>query len=340
MDLFSDAVRPSGSAVSLNTDILDNTAYVFNGDHNANNWVQVSDATKLSFFEHVDNQAFTISFWIRVTVGSSSSYIFSFEDGNRRYLTLYDRAGIRATFHYFRDTIGDLEVGEDAGYSTHVALSFYYDPNVFPLGLRDNEWHFIAISIDFPSIAMTIDGYVIRPTQGNYRNEQNAGTDLENDGTIYDMPARILVKDQVTLDEITGYIGGSDGRGIIYAFDGAMRQFLLTEYMETEQYNCLGSCAVTIFSDDSVSGFNTFYNPAKRSFEFSSSADPSEPVGDTEYTQFMGTLIFSDNGFLPPEEEGESWRVSVQVRGQIISYGIPSKFMRVPMQFLLYSKNI
>ena len=313
-DLFSDAVLPSASAATLDTSILDNTAYVFNGAHIDENWVQVSDETKESFFAHVDNQPFTISLWIRLSLGSSSSYILSFEDGSRRYFTLYESSRTRATLYYFRDTIGDLEVGEDLGYETRVALSFFYDTTVFPLGLRDNEWHFIALSVDFPSITLTVDGYVLRPTQGNYLDELDNRVNLNNDGSTYNMPARILVKDQATLDSLNGYIGGSEGRGTSYAFYGAMRQLLLTEYLETEAYNCLGSCAVTIFSDESVNGFNTFYNPAKRSFEFSSSAAPDVPVGDVEYTEYMGTLIFSDNGFLPPEEEGELWRVSVQVR--------------------------
>jgi hypothetical protein len=127
------------------------------------------------------------------------------------------------------------------------------------------------------------------------------------------MPAPIIVKSQAQIDVLRGYIGGSSGRGEDFALHGAMRQLILTEPLSTNSYNCLGSCDVGIFSDSSVSGFTTFYNPAKRLFEFRSSTDPDEPPGDREYTEFMGTLVFSDSGFLPPEEQDESWRVSVQV---------------------------
>ena len=319
-DLFSDAVLPPASGASLVQDVLESTAYLFSGSHTDENWVQVSDQTMADFFNHVDNQAFTLSFWIMLDQTSRASYIFSFETGSDRYFSLYERSRTRANFYYFRDTIGNLEQEDDLGYESQVALSFFYDPSIFPDGLRDNEWHFIALSVDFPSISLTVDGYTLRPTQGNYYDSTDTQVLQENNGTIYDMPAPILVKNQAVIDSLTGYIGGSSGRGVNYALDGAIRQLILTNILETDAYNCLGSCNVDIFPDDSVNNFTTFYNPAKRSFEFSSSADPNVPVGDTAYTAFMGTLIFSDNGFLPPEEEGESWRVSVQVRGYFFYY--------------------
>ena len=312
-DLFADAVVPSASAATLEQSVLENTAYSFTGGAFDQNWIEVSDQTKEDFFNHVDNQPFTISFWIIVDATSASSYIFSFETGNMRYFSLYESSRTRAILYYFRDTLDNLEQFEDTGYNTQVALSFFY-PSVFPDGLRDNGWHFIALSVDYPSISLTVDGYVIRSTQGNYFDSTDTRVNLANDGTLYNMPAPILVKDQAMIDSLTGYIGGSSGRGTRYAFDGSMRQLILTDPLSTDAYNCLGSCDVTIYPDNSISGFNTFYNPAQRSFEFSSSAASSVSVGDTEYTQFMGTLIFSDNGFLPPEEQGESWRVSVQVR--------------------------
>ena len=311
-DLFSDAVVPSASTASIVQEVLENTAYSFTGAHTDDNWIQVSDQTKTSFFNHVDNQAFTLSFWIMLDPTSRSSYILSFENNGDRYFSLFDNSKGRAVIYYYRDTLGSLEQGDDGGYETQVALSFYYDSNILPDGLRDNEWHFIALSVNIPTISLTVDGYVLRPTQGNYYDSTNMQILLDRDGTIYDMPAPILVKNQAVIDSLTGYIGGS-ARGSSFALDGAMRQLILTNPFTTDAYSCLGSCGVNIFPDDSVGGFTTFYDPAKRVFEFSSSADPAVPIGDAEYTEFMGTLVFSDNGFLLPEEQGESWRISVQV---------------------------
>ena len=311
-NLFTDAVIPSSSEPTLETSVVDNIAYVFSGAHVSENWVLVSDEAKGNFFEHVDNQAFTVSWWILLDSDSNAAYIFSFELGRSRYFSLYDSSRSRATFYYFRDALPNFEQNEDQGYQSQVALSFYYDPEVFPDGLRDSKWHFIALSVDFPNITLTVDGYVYRPTQGNYLNEEKNRELLDRDGSTYNMPAEILRKSDSVISNINGYIGGS-ARGTTFGLEGSIRQLVLTNYLETDEYNCLGSCNVYIYSDNSVSGFNTFFNPTKRSFEFSSSAEPSEPVGDTEYTEFMSTLIFSDNGFLPPEEEDELWKVSVQV---------------------------
>ena len=315
-NLFSGAILLSGSEATLITSIVDDIAYMFNGEHVSENWVLVSNEAKANFFEHVDNQAFTISCWIRVDSGSNAAYIFSFQGGSNgrdRYFSLYESSKARATFYYFRAPLDESEIGETINDRRQVALSFYYDSNVFPDGLRDNNWHFIALSVNFPTITLTIDGYVYRPTRGNYYNAEDVKVDLLQDGTFYNMPAEILQKSESTINNLNGYIGGSS-RGTSYALEGAIRQLILTDYLETSAYNCLGSCDVTIFLDNSVGGFNTFYNPAKRSFEFSSSAEQSEAVGDAEYTEFMSTLIFSDNGYLPPEEEEEAWKVSVQVR--------------------------
>ena len=317
-DLFSNATSTSDGP-SLDSSITDGIAYTFNGANNVdNNWVLVSNNAKTNILQMIgsSDQKFTVSCWINIASNSATAYIFSFERGSERYFSLYERSQTRANLFYFRDRIAEPE---DSGYTSQVALSFYYDTDIFPDGLRDRKWHFLALTIDYPEITLTIDGYVHRPTQGNYYDVSNTKILLDRltNGSTYDMPAEIInvaEADFVGFDDINGYIGGSSrGNTRTYSLDGTIRQLLLTSQLDTEAYNCLGSCNVTIYSDGSVSGFNTFYNPARRSFEFSSSADPSEPIGDTEYTEFMGTLIFSDNGFLPSEEEEESWRVSVQV---------------------------
>ena len=315
-NLLSNADIPSNSAATLDTSVMDNIAYTFNGAHTSENWVLVSDEAKTNFFELVDNQDFTVTCWLRVDSESRAAYIFSFQTGNGRYFSLYEVSKQRAIFYYFRDRIAEPE---DSGYETQVALSFYYDTDIFPDGLRDDEWHFIALSVDYPSITLTIDGYNLRPTQGNYYSVSNQQILLGQltDGTYYEMPAEILRKTEAQIDNINGYIGGSS-RGNSYSLDGAIRQLILTDYLDTDAYSCLGACDVTIYSDGSVSDFSTFFNPAKRSFEFSTSAEPNEPIGDAEYTEYMGTLLFSDNGFLQPEQQEESWMVSVQVRNYYV----------------------
>lgn len=297
-DLFSGATSvPGGPTLVSNVD----GAYSFNGRNDLDdNWLLVSDSVKSTLLDQTDD--FSISFWLNVASGSSSAYIFSFEMGNNRYFSLYERARVRSTFYYFRDRL----TAQDDGYDTQVALSFYYDSSVFPEGIRDSKWHFIVLTVNFPTVTLTVDGYVHYPTRGNYRDTFENTVDLNLNGSIYEMPAPILTKTTAQIDAINGYIGGSS-RGRQFALDGEMRQLVVTDVLDTNTYNCLGSCNNRIYSDGSVSGFTTFYNPARRSFEFSSNAGPEA------YSAFLMSLIYSDNGFLPPEEEDESRRISVQV---------------------------
>ena len=299
-DLFSGAT-PTPGGPTLVSDV--DGAYSFNGRNDVdNNWLLVSDSVKLTFLEQTDD--FSISFWLNVASGSSSAYIFSFEMGTSRYFSLYESGRARAIFYYFRDRLAT----QDDGYNTQVALSFYYNSEVFPEGLRDSKWHFIVLTVDFPTVTLTVDGYIHYPTRGNYFDTFENQVDLFRNGSTYQMPAPILTKTTAQIDAINGYIGGSSrGNTRSFALDGEMRQMVVTDVLDTDTYNCLGSCNNRIYSDGSVSGFTTFYNPARRSFEFSSNAGPEA------YTAFLMSLIYSDNGFLPPEEDAESRRISVQV---------------------------
>ena len=305
-DLFSGAILTSDGGPSLVTEISD-TAYTFNGDHDVDeNWVLVSESAKMAVLQRTDH--FSVSFWIQISEDSQEAYIFSFEMGTDRYFSLSSRSANRATFFYFRDRIATT----DGGYPSRVGLSFYYNPDIFPNGLHDGKWHFIALTVDYPIATLTVDGYVYRPTEGHYfdSSDDRVGLPRLLDGSSYQMPAPILDKTNSQIEAINGYIGGSSRSSSRFSLSGSMRQLVLTDNLDTDSYNCLGGCGISIYSDESVFGnFSMFYNPAKRSFEFSSSTG-----GPEEYTDFLMSLLFSDNGFLPPEDDEESWRINVQVR--------------------------
>ena len=106
---------------------------------------------------------------------------------------------------------------------------------------------------------------------------------------MYNMPAPILTKSETQINTITTYIGGSNRR-TQYALMCAIRQFMLTNILDTETYNLLGSCNTALFSVGTVNGdFTTFYNPALQSFVFNSNSGPDN------YTSYLRSLIYTDN---------------------------------------------
>lgn len=284
-------------------------AYTFNGRNDlSNNWLQIENGVQSRILQVTDH--FSISMWLSLNTGFPSQYILSFEIGSQRYFTLYDASLTRIIFYYFRDFLPGVNPTEDDGYNTQVALSFYYDTAVLPSGLRDGQWHFVALNIDYPSVTLVIDGAVYLPTRGNYRDSFRNTVDLLQNGNTYVMPAPILTKSTSQIDSIVGRIGGS-ARGNRFSMAGQMRQLSLTNVFTTSTFNCLASCNNQIFPSPSfpvVSSFTTFYNPVSRVLSFSGSLTP------TVYTQFMQSLVYSSNGFLPPEESGESRIIRLQVR--------------------------
>lgn len=284
---------------------ISEVVYNFNGRNDiSNNWLVIDDDVKNRTLQMTDD--FTVSMWIRVDTDSGASYIFSFEIGNNRYFSLYERSQSRANLYYFRDSIPGEPI--DDGVNTQVAFSFYYDTNIFPLGLRDGQWHFVALTIDFPEVMLIIDGYVIRPTQGNYFDsfDNQVIQSRLTDGSHYQMIAPLLTKTQQQIDDLAGRIGGSS-RGDSFSLDGQIRQMMFTNLVDTNTYNCLGSCNSLIVADGTVTGFTTFYDPAKREYQFSGNFSP------LLYTNFLQTVFYSSNGFLPPEEVGESRLIRIQV---------------------------
>ncbi len=310
-DLFAGAT-PARSAGPTLVPGLGFQVYSFNGRNDlSNNWLEISSATKTNFLQTTDD--FTTSSWIRVATGSSSSYILTFELGRDRYFSLYEASQSTFVLYYFRDNIPGITI--DDGRNTQVALTFFYDPAVFPVGLRDNQWHFITFTIDFPAAILTIDGYEYRPTRGNYRNQFQSRVDLVQltDGTFYNMPAPILTKTQAQIDGISGKIGGT-ARGNRFSLDGEMRQLTVTNVFDTSTLNCIASCnsRIGVASGATIpSSITTLYDPATRRLSFRGAANPSQ------YTILLQSLVYYSNGFLLPQEQGESRIIRISVQDEV-----------------------
>ena len=310
-DLFSGVTTASSGGPSL-VPSLNFPVYSFNGRNDlSNNWLEIPSTVKTQFLQRTDD--FTISFWIRVLSDSSASYILSFELGTNRYFSLFEASGTTFVFYYFRDNIPGVTT--DDGRTTQVALTFFYDTSLFPSGLRDNQWHFISFSVDFPSVILNIDGYEHRPTRGNYRNQFQSRVDLAllTDGTFYNMPAPILTKTQAQIDSISGKIGGTE-RGNRFSLGGEMRQLTQTDLFDTNTFNCIASCnsRIGIASGATISSsISTIYNPTTRRFVFSGTATPSQ------YTTLLQSLVYFSNGFLLPEEEGEIRVISISIQDEV-----------------------
>lgn len=311
-DIFSDASPASldGPSRVIGPPF---TVYSFNGLNGiSNNWLSITDSAKATFLQTATNQ-FSISFWLRVESGSGSSYILGFERGRSRYFNLLESSQARLIFYYFRDALPGFTPASDDGYDTQVAFSFYYNRTQLPTGLRDNQWHFISLNVMFPSVTLVIDGVQYQPTRGNYRNEFDSTVNFNQiPGVNYSMPAPILMKSNTVIDEIEARIGGSI-RSTNFALFGEMRQLVLSSYINDDLYACLASCNNLIGVDPTQSfpSIVTFYNPVTRVFDFTG------PINAAGYTNFLQSLIYYTNGFLPPEESGESRRVTLRINDEL-----------------------
>ena len=310
-DLFAGATPVSTAGPTL-VPGLSFLVYLFNGRNDlSNNWVEISSAAKTLFLQTTDD--FTISMWIRVASGSNSAYIVTFELGRNRYFSLFEASQTTFVLYYFRDNIPG--VTNDDGRDTQVALTFFYNTAVLPFGLRDNQWHFVTFTVDFPAAILNVDGYEYRPIRGNYRNQFQSRVDLLQltDGTYHDMPAPILPKTQAQIDGISGKIGGT-ARGNRFSLDGEMRQLTLTNTFDTSTLNCIASCnnRIGIVPGATVSSsITTLYNPVARRFTFSGAASP------TQYTTLLQSLVYYSNGFLLPQEQGEIRIIRISVQDEV-----------------------
>ena len=290
---------------------LNFTVYSFNGLNSlANNWLTIPDSLKSTFLRTTDQ--FSLSFWLRVESDSDASYIASFELGNNRYFSLYESSTARMTVYYFRDALPNIAVVNDDGYDTQVALSFYYDRTHLPNGLRDNLWHFLSLTVSYPSMTLLIDGVEYQPTRGNYRSQFDTRILLNQvSGVNYSMPAPILTKTDAQINSIVARIGGSI-RGTRFTLFGEMRQLVLSSVVNNNLYACLASCNNMIGVDPrrSFSNFITFYNPVTRVFDFTGRTDAAG------YTEFLQSLVYFSNGFLQPEESGERRVISLRINDE------------------------
>ncbi len=314
LDLFNGAIaaNPTNGPSLVTTAPAGHTVWSFNGANTLdNNWLNFSPTQNANFLSLTDD--FTISMWILVRTDSDAQYIIACERGlsRSRYLHFYDVSAERFILYYFRDALDGLSPTADDGYESQVALSFYYDRTVFLNGLRDSTWHFMTLTVNYPTITFSLDGYELQPTRGNYRDQFNSQILLDRDGSIYEMPARILTKSSSLTDELLCKFGGSV-RGNSFSLNAELRQPAMTDVFTSADYRCLASCNEYIDVDTSeaiTSSFQTFYNPVQRTFEFSSVT----ATDDSDYTQFVQALIFISNGFIPPQEEGESRRVELSI---------------------------
>ena len=302
------------SAVSTAPTIIPNLPYIvysFNGRNDqSNNWITISSNIKNAFLERTNN--FTLSFWVKVESSSKSSYLITFEADHLRYFSLYESSNQRIIIYFHRDLLdGFTSKEDDDGYNTQVGLSFYFDRSRLPTGLRDSQWHFLSLSVSYPNIILMVDGIEYRPTRGNYRNHIEATVDLPLDGSVYTMPAPILTKTDTQIRTISGRIGGSF-RGNKFSLFGEMRQVVFSSrVISSNSYTCLASCnniiGLDLSSSSSFPQFQMFYNPVTRTFQFEASTDA---VG---YTNFLQSLVYFTNGFLPPQETRESRLITIRI---------------------------
>ncbi len=309
-DLLADAspATPTGPSAVLG---LPSATYFFNGRNNlANNWLTIPDSLKTTILQRTDD--FTLSFWIRADSSSNAAYIVSFEIGRSRYFSLLDSSPTILVLYYNRDALPGVTVPQDDGYNTQVALSFFYNTTQLPNGLRDNQWHFLAFTVNFPSVRLLVDNVEYRPTRGNYRNEFNSRIDLPQSSEPYDMPAPILTKSTDQINTIVSRIGGSN-RGNQFSLFGEMRQLVISDILSEDLYVCLASCNNIIGVDPNASFPNiaTSYNPVARIFDFTGTSN------DVGYTDFLQSLIYYTNGFLQPEESGERRVVTLRINDEL-----------------------
>ena len=306
-NLFSGATSllsaAAGGPVASNTTCSGDTVYTFNGAPGFTNNLIVESSIRNSLLTITNN--FTISMWIQ-DYKAGSAYILAFEDTTTlRYFHLFEQSLTRFVVFYVRAAIPGSSYDNGAG--TEVEVDFMYDATLSPNGLRDNMWHYITISVNYPVMQFTVDGVVYNIVAYSYYDQNRnkvPSSGLVTPGTV--MPAPIM--DKTGNAVINVRIGGSSVRQTTgYVVKGSIRQMYFTSLMDSKTYSCLASCNNQIYSDGRVPQISTSFNPVSRTLSFSGTNSPSV------YTSFLQSLVYADNGYLPPQETGSTRIVTLQV---------------------------
>lgn len=305
----------NGPNLVSNTDYL---VWNFNGRNDISfNWLSLTNTLKAAFLATTDD--LTLSMWIHLDASTtiSSSYLFSAEDSRgTRYFSLYEASRSRAILFYHRNALSST----DNGAGTQVALSFYYDSDFVghSNGLRDGQWHFIALTVQYPTVTFTVDGLTYLPTQGNYYDQENNQVLLNRiDGVTYQMPGPILSKDPALVNNIQALIAGSFRGSNRYSVGGQIRMMHFTSAMSVATYSCLASCNASI-SAEAFPGLDSLYNPVTRNLSFTGAATPAN------YTALLNTLVYTSNDFFPPQQLPTSSVIEIHRVKLRVSGGTPA----------------
>ena len=298
----------SGGPIASTTICSGDTVYTFNGLDSFSNNLIVSSTIRNSLLGITNS--FTVSMWVQDLV-KGSTYLLAFEDTSTlRYFHFYEKSITRFAVFYARAALPGI--ASDNGIGTEVEVDFLYDPAIHPVGLRDNLWHYITISVNYPDMQFTLDGVVYSIGELSYYDQNRNRIPALGSGLLpgYKMPAPIMSKTGMPIDI---HIGGSSVRTPAgYVLKGGIRQIYFTSLMPNATYTCLASCNNKIYSDGRVPQIGTSYNPVTRTLSFSGTYSPSL------YTNFLQSLVYSDNGYLPPQETGSTRVVTIQVLQKLL----------------------
>ena len=242
--------------------------------------------------------------WVQ-SIPTGSVYLLTFEDTtNVRYFHLYERSTTRFTVYYARAAIPGAATDTSVG--SEVEVDFTYNATIHPSGMRDSMWHYVTLSVNYPIMQLTLDGTVYSISEYYYTNQNGVRVPLGS-GTALGttMPAPILNKSGRS--SINVRIGGSSKRSPGYTLRGGIRQLYFTPLMNTATYSCLASCNNNIYTDGRTPQITTSYNPVSRTLFFNGANSPSE------YTNFLQSLVYVDNGYLTPQETGSTRIITLKV---------------------------
>lgn len=333
VNLTQGLIPPSASSDNP-SQIAGTDVFRFDGSQSSSTTSRYTmDSTiKNTALDFTDN--FSTSVWIKaIDAGRANQYVFSFDDPTEAEQRVYtwrlrDSPASRLTVFYKRARLDDIADPSqtDFGLNSRVGLSFYIRSEVIPSGnIFDSNWHFYKLDITYPSIKLYVDGYLHNVTEGHYHrvsgSTRNDREILLRNGNFYDMPARIIQKDNSYKNRVIGRIGGTQHFVGSHNFYGDLRLLFMTSLMDNSQYTCIASCNNSLIPlgyipssnefTTTIGSFTVFYQPVSRTLYFNNSNSPP-----SEYTTFLQTLSYYTNGFLPAQtiaDMGEGRRLELKV---------------------------